>query len=74
MGSYMWRDDDIANVLAGLGAVSAQHAALSHDEISAAYGRGFRDALLAAAASFGVSKRAFGPESNWPPVTVIENE
>ena len=50
----MWFKDDVRNILAGIELSSAQLAAFCPDYDTEAYRAGFRAALLAVAASFGL--------------------
>lgn len=50
----MWFKDDIRNILAGIELSSGQTAAFCSDDCSEAFRTGFRAAIVATAASFGV--------------------
>ncbi len=50
----MWFKDDVRSILAGIELSSAQTAAFCSDDCTEAFRAGFRAAIVATAASFGV--------------------
>lgn len=57
MNLNMWFKDDIRNILLGIEFASAQSVSGLSDAEQAAFRNGFRSALLAVAASFGIVER-----------------
>lgn len=72
MNLDMWFKDDIRNVLVGIEFASAQSVSGLSDAEQTAFRNGFRAALLAVAASFGIVEREAPPLAPGTPSRLAE--